>query len=243
MPFIKPPPKDMRKYLVKIALLLGIGHFGLLNFALLGLDSGTGATLIQLGVPFSTILATVLLREKLGLPTILGTLIAFLGVYILAGGKGNVSNPIYLIAAIVSALSWALANINIKKLRDVSPLEINFYIGLYSFPFMFLFSYLAGEGNPINVVINSNWQGFASVFYSAVLSNIVANTLWYKLLSKNNINNIVFFSFLTPVSSFIGGLIILGEPILINKVIGATIIIGGIATSEYLKQKAKNKLL
>ncbi|MGD9637564.1 MAG: DMT family transporter [Alphaproteobacteria bacterium] len=242
-PFIPKPPKAMRKHLITISLLLGIGHFGLLNFSLLGIDSGTGATLIQLGVPFSALLATFLLKEQPSLATILGTFGAFIGVYILAGGASGIGNPVYFIAAVLSAFAWACANIVIKKLKDVSALQIGFYIGFYSWPLMFLFSYLSGEGNPISIMAASNWKGWASVLYSTIGSNIIANTLWYKLLSKNNINNIVFFSFLTPVSSFIGGLIIMNEPILFYKVIGAVIVIGSIGLSEYVKNYKYRKLL
>ncbi|MGE5504520.1 MAG: EamA family transporter, partial [Actinomycetota bacterium] len=58
------PRRDQLPGLVLLAALLGVGHFGLLFVGLDGLDAAAAAVLVQLGVPFSVLLAWVWFGDR-----------------------------------------------------------------------------------------------------------------------------------------------------------------------------------
>src|SRR2546430_12582802 len=68
--------------LFRVGLVLGVGHFGLLFWALRLVDAGTAAIVIQLQVPLGVVLAALLLRERVTRLQMIGTLVAFVGLIV-----------------------------------------------------------------------------------------------------------------------------------------------------------------
>lgn len=64
-PFFR-PEKTQFKQLLLLSGTMGVGHFGLLFMGLRGADAATAALLIQLGVPFSSIMAAFFFGDRLG---------------------------------------------------------------------------------------------------------------------------------------------------------------------------------
>ena len=83
-PFLKPLPGRWPTVMA-LSVVLGVLHFGLMFAGLRGIDAGPAAIAIQLTVPFSALLALLFYRERLGLWQLAGMLVAFVGVYLLAG--------------------------------------------------------------------------------------------------------------------------------------------------------------
>ena len=54
-----PPARDQLLSILGLAVVMGFGHFGMLFIGLNGADASTTALMIQLGIPFSSILAAV----------------------------------------------------------------------------------------------------------------------------------------------------------------------------------------
>ena len=87
-PFFR-PKRDQFICIIWLAAVMGFGHFGMLFVGLRGADAATAALMIQLGVPFSSILATLFFAEKFGWIRGLGMGMAFTGAVLLAGEPGS----------------------------------------------------------------------------------------------------------------------------------------------------------
>ena len=131
-PFFR-PEKSQLKLLLLLSLTMGVGHFGLLFLGLRGADAATAALLIQLGVPFSSILAAFFFADRLGWMRAAGMGMAFVGAGLLAGEPGG-GTPIAIAALLLSALCWAGSNILIKRIPQVHPMTIIGWLSLLAVP-------------------------------------------------------------------------------------------------------------
>lgn len=241
IPFMKITKKQLL-YFLPLSFTFGVMHFSCLFFGIKYTDAGTGAVLVQLGTPFSMLLAVLFLKEKLTIIKILGIIISILGVIVLIGSP-TITNWRGFFLLLNSAIGWAISNMIIKRSPNISPLTMSGWIAIFATPVVGIASFFL-ESNQLNMLINSSWKGWFAILYSALASSIVAYSLWYSLLKKYPINSIIPYSLLTPVIAMIMGIVILEDKLNLFKIIGASFVIIGTAISiiDFSKIKfLKNK--
>ncbi len=74
----------------------------------------------------------------------------------------------------------------------------------------------------------AGWVGWGAVFYTAVMSSIVAYGAWYGLLRRHPVNRVVPLTLLVPVLAVGLGVLILGDTLGPHKLIGGGLVIAGI---------------
>jgi len=244
--FILPRPKAPFK------LILG---FGVFNFAMqfglmftgihLGLSPGLSSLVLQVQVFFSMALAYMFFREKPSLFKIIGSLISFVGIGIVASHINGSATLIGLILTLVAALSWAFGNIYTKKINSDSPLSLVVWGNLVAFPFMMILSFIF-EGSTVIVhsVQNVSWSTIAAVFYIVYLSTHLGYGLWGYLIKTYSTSAVVPFTLLVPVVGFITSALVLNEELTSWKIIASLFIMGGLIFNLFEKsiRKILNKL-
>lgn len=235
-PFFRPTRAQLRPIGI-LALVLGCGHFGLLFIGLQGADAATTALMIQLGIPFSVILSTLLFADSLGKGRLLGMLLAFSGAALLAGEPEG-GTPLALLALLVSAFCWAWANILIKRHNDIHPLTIIGWMSLLAIPALMAASWLFESGQ-IAAMRAASWHAWAALGYIVVGSSIIAYYLWYRLIARLSINQVVPFSLLAPLLGVAAGILILGEAFTLYKAIGGGLTIAGVTLIEWRQARLR----
>lgn len=230
-PFFRPSRAQIPGIVV-IAVLLGVGHFGLMFFGVAGMDAATAAIVIELSIPFSAVLAWVFFGEVLGVWRSLGLAVSFAGVALLAG-EPHLPRLTPFLAVVASGFAWALANVVIKRLGPVNPLAINGWMALLAAPLLLALS-LATETGQAEALAAAGLKEWAGVAYTIVFSTLIAYTLWYRLIARHSINRVVPFTLLGPVVGLAGGVLILGEPLTWHKVVGGLLTVLGVAVVELL---------
>ncbi|MCB1850832.1 MAG: EamA family transporter [Gammaproteobacteria bacterium] len=225
-PFFR-PQKSQLKPLLLLSLSMGVGHFGLLFLGLRGADAATSALLIQLGVPFSSMLAALFFADRLGWRRATGMGLAFLGAGLLAGEPGG-GTPLALTALLLSALCWAGSNILIKRIPEVHPLTVVGWLSLLAVPPLSLMSLLF-ETDQLHAVQSAGWRTWAALAYIVFASSMVAYYFWYRLLTRLQVNQVVPFSLLAPVIGVAAGVLILGEAFTAHKLFGGLLTLLGVA--------------
>jgi O-acetylserine/cysteine efflux transporter len=214
-------------WILLLSFTLGTMHFTLLFAGMNGVDGATGAILLQLGVPFSTILASVFLRDHLGGWRILGLLMAFGGAAVLAGEPTLPALDSFILL-VVSAFSWAVSNLLIKRAYSVTPLAMAGWIALFAAPQAMVWS-LIFETNHVETIINISWLGWGCLAYVVVCSSIIAYSTWYHLLSIHPVSQVVPFNLLAPLLGVLAAVLLLGEVLTWQKAVGGILTIGGVA--------------
>ncbi|MGO1344517.1 DMT family transporter [Chromohalobacter japonicus] len=214
-------------WLLVLSVTFGGLHFPLLFLGLGQAEAGTGALLVQMGTPFATLLAAIFLKERLDLRRLLGLLLAFAGAVVLAGGPA-LPNVTATLTLLTSALAWAVSTLIIKRAPAISPLTLAGWIALFAIPQVALGSWLF-ETQHLEALRRAGWIGWGAVFYTAVMSSIIAYGLWYALLRRHPVNRVVPLTLLMPVIAVFLGVWLLGDGLDSHKLLGGALVIAGLA--------------
>ena len=134
------PPTGRWGAVFLLSITMGTLHFGLFFGGMSGLESSVAAIVCQLGIVFSVLFARFLLGEVFGVRRTCGMVIAFGGVSLIAGTPEMASSIIHLLIVLASMVAWGLAAVQIRQLRDVSPMTLAAWIAVFSAPLFFIIS-------------------------------------------------------------------------------------------------------
>ncbi|MGB3225227.1 MAG: DMT family transporter [Desulforhopalus sp.] len=223
LPWLKPAPGYM-KPLLRVAFLLGVCHFGMVFIGLnAGGDIASIAITTQLYVPFSAILASLFLREKISLASILSIALAFGGVMVI-GFDPVVFNHLDAILWVTgAAFVMAVATILMKQCPNLGVFRLQAWIALVASPSLLLLS-LIFESGQVEILSNVNIIDFWSPLYSAIGASIVGHGIVYYLLGRYPVSIVTPLLLPTPIIATLLGVVVFGD------FLGWKIIVGGIMT-------------
>ena len=229
-------PKERWGQLLLLSSVMGVGHFGLMFLGMDGVDAAAAAIIIQLGVPFSSLLAALVYKDHLGWRRGLALALAFAGVAILAG-EPHLTHLTGLVAVVGAALGWAVGNLVAKTLHDLPALTVNAFLGLLAAPQLLALS-LVFEDGQAKAIVDATWKGWGALAFIVLMSSLVAYTLWYRLVARYDLNQVVPITMLGPVIGGLSGILLLDEPATWHKIVGGALTLVGVAII-HLRQKRK----
>jgi O-acetylserine/cysteine efflux transporter len=223
LPWLRPAPGYMRP-LLKVALLLGVLHFGMV---FIGLNAGGNIASIaiatQLYVPFSAILASIWLREKISPLSILSIVLAFCGVMVI-GFDPLVFNHFDAILWVTgAALVMAVATILMRQCPNLGVFRLQAWIALIAFPSLLLLSAIFESGQMkilSEIAVFDLW----TPLYSAVGASIIGHGIVYYLLGRYPVATVTPLLLPTPIIATFLGVLVFGD------VLGWKMIVGGVTT-------------
>ena len=227
--FTKPPWGHMREIFV-VALIGSTIQYGLTYNGLKGIDASTAAILVQLEGPILAIMGAFLLKEKLGITRALGMGLAFIGVLIIVGEPrldGHLDSVILLIAG--SAV-WAVAQIMISRLKDLSGITILAWVAIMAAPQMFVASLLIEDGQWL-AITTASFIDWSIILYLALIMTVLGYSVWYHLLSSVDVSKVSPFLMLLPITSIIAGIVLLDEKLTSSMILGGLLIMSGVAST------------
>ena len=146
-------------------------------------------------------------------------------------GEPEGGTPLALGALLISAFCWAWANILIKRVPSMHPLTIIGWMSLLATPILVTLSVFLETGQ-IEAIQTASWKTWGALVYIVLGSSIFAYYLWYRLITRLSINQIVPFSLLAPAIGVAAGILILGESFTVYKAVGGALTIAGVAVIE-----------
>ncbi len=245
--FFLPRPKAPLKYILGYGIFTFAFQFGFLFSGIyLGLSPGLSSLVLQVQVFFSMALAAMFFNDKPNLWKIIGSLISFIGIGIVAMNVNAGTSFVGLIVTLLAAFSWAAGNMFSKKVDAQSPLALVVWGNLVALPFMVVMT-LAIDGP---TVIWSSMQHVSiltivAVAYIVYVSTHVGYGAWGMLLNSYPTATIVPFTLLIPIVGFLGSALFLGEDLSSWKLVASFFVMAGLAFNLLEKQirTLTNKLL
>ncbi len=128
--FLLPRPRAPLGSVIAYGLLLGVGQFGVLFYAMQhDISPGLAALVIQMQVFFTIALSALLNREAIGRLQLLGLSLALAGMVVIgcnvgSSGGGAVLTLHGLLLVLFAATCWAAANLVVKRLGTVDVLSL-----------------------------------------------------------------------------------------------------------------------
>ena len=225
--FVRPPWQLLHK-LFWIALVSAAIQYSLTFTGLKGLDASTASLVIQLEVPFGAWLAWIVFRDRLGWGRAFGMLLAFIGVTLIAGEPRYEDALPSILLMVGGACTWAVGQIMIKTLGVVGGFTLIAWVAVWAAPQLFVASWLVEEGQ-MEAIENAPPIVWMAVVYLGLVMTALGYALWYHLLARHDVNQVMPFLLLLPVTAVAGGVLFLGETLTPTTVAGGLLAIGGVA--------------
>ncbi len=227
LPWLKPAPGYM-KPLLRVAFLLGVLHFAMVFIGLnAGGDIASIAITTQLYVPFSAILASVFLREKISFVSIFSITLAFGGVMII-GFDPIVFNHLDAILWVAgAAFVMAVATILMRQCPNLGVFRLQAWIALVALPSLLLLSSIFESGQ-IQILSEVDILDFWTPLYSAVGASIIGHGIVYYLLGRYPVSKITPLLLPTPIIATFLGVLFFGDSLGWKMIMGGSMTLLGV---------------
>jgi O-acetylserine/cysteine efflux transporter len=232
VPFLRWHKGQMHRVLIAGVCFGGLNY--LLMFTGIKLTSASiGAVLAESYVVIATIFSVLFLRETVGWKRMTGIAVALLGVLVIATADGEAigSENLALGALLIVAGTTAEATgaIFIKKTERIKPLGLLAWMAVVGSVVSFLpaafwvednFAWLGGEHRD-GIIL--------ALLYSILVASVFGHTTYYYLLQRLPLSIIAPSGLLITVFAVIFGILLLGEVLTMRVVLGALLVMSGVA--------------
>ncbi len=229
LPFFKRPARGQWLNLLTACWCMGALHFGLVFVALdRSADISSIAILMQVYVPISTLLAVLLLGERIGWRSTSAIALAFAGV-LLVGLDPLVLGQLDVLGLVLaSAFFLALGTIFMRRLSGVDVFGFQAWNALLSFVPLAALA-LATE-SPLATIpeIPLTDPVWLALGYSAVGASIVGHGTFYWLVQRHEIQSVTPFLLLVPVLAVLLGMLAWGDRPGPRLLVGGALVILGV---------------
>ncbi len=227
VPFFRFPAAQARRILA-LSVVFGVVHFGAVFMGISGVDAAVAAITLQLGVPFTVFMAWRILGDRLEMRHMAGMALAILGVAVLAGEPKTASSLPHLSLLVISALAWGVANVQIKRIGQINPLRLTAWMAVFAAPQLLILSAVLERGQ-WQSVLNAGPTEWGVVLFAGLGSTVIGYGIWFYLVGRYEVSRIVPFGLLAPLIGVASGVLLLGEILTWQKVVGGLITVGGVA--------------
>ncbi|MEC7291178.1 MAG: DMT family transporter [Pseudomonadota bacterium] len=226
--FLRPIPKHLGT-LFLIAMGIGAVHFAFLFLGLAHAEASAVSVVGQLGVPFSTLMSMAFLGEKVGWRRGLGIMLAFAGAILIAVDPQTFQLTFGLLYVVFAALVASGAGILMKRMPSISALQMQAWIGLFSFAPLFAVSgLLEGDQNGWGAFVEGGCLVWAATAFAILGVSVFGHGGFYTLIKKYDISLLSPLTLMTPIWGVVLSVVLLGEVLTLQLVVGAAISLGGV---------------
>ena len=228
-PFLRRPDPGQWVNLLGACWCMGAIHFALVFTALArSSDVSSIAILMQVYVPMTTLLAVVVLGERIGWRTSCGVALAFCGVLVVGLDPLVLAQLDVLALVLVSAFFLAVGTIFMRRVRGVGVFGFQAWNALFSLLPLAVLAFVLED--PIGAVIAAGLDSPAwpSILYSAIGASIIGHGTFYWLIQRHEVNSVTPTLLLVPVLAVSLGVLVRGDQPGPRLLIGGAMVIGGV---------------
>lgn len=227
--FVKPPRGHFRD-IISYGLLMFALQFSLFFIGMFaGMTPGMASLLMQIQVFFSMFFAALILKERPKKGQVLGALVAFSGIGIVALHFDKDISAIGFFCIMGSAATWGLGNLVGKKIARLNMSTVVVWGSFTaSIPLTFaalIFDGVAGISQSLHHI---SARGFIALLYIVVMSTWMGYGLWNWLLGRYPVTTIVPFTLLVPVVGMLTSVLFYHEILTSWKIASILLVVSGL---------------
>jgi O-acetylserine/cysteine efflux transporter len=229
------------KELLGLGALTGGLFFLIVNLSM-AVTTNVGALAIagQVGVPFSMLLAVIVLKERIHRYRIIGVALSLLGVAILVFDPAMANEQAGLALTALGSFIWACSSLIQRNLRGVPVLTIYAWIGLIGAaalgPVAWFF-----EPDSVRAIPQIPLSSFGWVAFSAIGSTIIGHGSMSWLLQRHPVALVTPLTLVSPVLSVIFASLFFHTPLTPMMILGGIVALTGVAIVTIRSAQAGDK--
>ena len=188
----------------------------------------------QLAIPFGVLASSIILNENISSKKWILIFTSFVGILIIFFDPKLANNFLGLFYAALMALSFGLAQVYSRRLKDLDVSLTNAFTGLFGFIILLILSFFI-EGDAITNIKSININTWLLIFYQAVVVSLGAHLLMFYLYKFYTVGQIFPSYSLFPIFGIGLTFLIFGEVPTLLFLIGSIIVL----SSVYLLHKIR----
>ena len=188
----------------------------------------------QLAIPFGVLASSIMLNENISSKKWILVFTSFVGILIIFFDPKLANNFLGLFYAALMALSFGLAQVYSRRLKDLDVSLTNAFTGLFGFIILLILSFFI-EGDAITNIKLININTWLLIFYQAVVVSLGAHLLMFYLYKFYTVGQIFPSYSLFPIFGIGLTFLIFGEVPTLLFLIGGIIVL----SSVYLLHKIR----
>ena len=231
----KIPEKKYLKSLIAFSIAMGVLVYVFMNLSLY--YSSIISPIIlgsQLAIPFGILASAIMLGENISSKKWFLIFSAFIGILIIFFDPKLANNFLGLFFASLMALSFGLAQVYSRELRNLDTSLLNAFVGLIGFIILLIVSYIV-EGNTILSIASISLNSWILISYQAIVVSLGAHLLMFYLYKFYTVGKIFPYYSLFPIFGIILTFLVFGEVPTLLFILGGIIVI----TSVFFLHKIK----
>ena len=226
LPWLLPMPRP-RGRVALIGLLMGAGSFALIFVGFQTASPSAAAVVIQIGVPFTTLLSVLMLGERIHWRRGLGITLTLAGVVIVVWNPQGLALQAGLWFVVAAAFAGSLGAVLMKQVEEVAPLRFQAWVATVSFVPLSIAS-AALERGQWTTAYAAGWPFVAALLFAALIVSLVAHTAYYGLIRRYEANLLAPLTLMTPLSTIAFGVMFTGDRIDNRMLLGAGLALVGV---------------
>lgn len=223
-------------FILPLSILFALSSVSLFE-ALKYLDSGIACTILFVYPIIVALISTIFFKEKLTKTSIIAMILALSGIFMLNGGISGHLNPLGVFFILFSALVYAIYMVLVKNLKPIKHMKyekLTFYVMLFGLSVFIVNLKFCTELQPI-----TDWRVFACAMALAIFPTIISIETINIAIRLIGSTVTAILGALEPLTAIFFGIIVFGEPLTFNRIIGIILVLTG-ATLIILRDKLKN---
>ena len=181
----------------------------------------------QLAIPFGILASALILNENISSKKWILIFTSFIGILIIFFDPKLANNYLGLFYASLMALSFGLAQVYSRKLRNLDISLTNAFTGLFGFIILLIVSYFI-EGDTIFNISSINLNSWILISYQAIVVSLGAHLLMFYLYKFYTVGQIFPSYSLFPIFGIGLTFLIFGEIPTILFLIGSIIVLSSV---------------
>jgi O-acetylserine/cysteine efflux transporter len=240
--FLRPPPRAQWPRLIAVALLNGALHFGTSLWALrMAGDLSSPAIVMQSYVPMAVLLAWVLRDERFAWRTGSAIALSFAGVLVLGFDPLVLDRPAALWMMLFSAFLIALGTVLMRGLSGIDAIGMQGWTAVIGVVPLLAISFAIEPGGFASVPAAS-LTAWGAVVYSVLFASLIGHTLFFRLVQRHPVVQVMPYLLLTPVFAVALGIAVWGDRPGPKMWVGGAMVLGGVLIIA-LRARAKAKAM
>lgn len=236
-------PDAKWRWLILYGLAISFGQFAFMFLALsINVPTGLAALVHQSQVFFTVVLAALVFKESVRRHHAIAMLIAMMGLALIGVGQYQGGMALTeLLIVMMGSFSWALGNIIVKKLSNVSPMSLVVWGNLSALAAFSIGSFwLYSTDGVMTQIGNLGGLGWISVLYLAYVASLLGYGGWGYLLSRYPASQVTPLALLVPVVALLTGVLLLSERLSVWHWAGIIIVMVGLLVHVFGVKKIRS---
>ena len=227
LPWLRWKPGQMGNVVIA-AVCMGTLHFALIIVGIAKADDvSVVAVVTQLGVPIVTLMAVLLLGERIRWKRSLGIALAFVGAMVISFDPKVMNYQIAIGLILMAVIVYSFGQITVRRIRDVDTFTMQAWVGILSAPSLLVISLALETGQTEQILAANTWH-WGAIAYAGIAVSLIGHGGTYYLLRRYPVSIVNPGFTLAPIFGVIAGVVFLNEQLSMRVIIGSVITLVGV---------------